>query len=199
MNSNLVHNKRTIEDIEHLLEAASYDILRPCNSCDRDCKCSSSKTCTCMCQVKCEFAPQAMSSAPDAHPIEHKIVPLVFCINCLRVLQPYWSCEGHNSQNGKLFRAPQVWFYSESIIYPKMVGEYIDKLYHKKKIKNHWHICLAHTGGLLDTGYSIEPNIRVISQLQLKTMQEDIDIISDNMFYGLKDLAKEYLDRYKLN
>jgi len=186
-----------IEEIEHLLRQPSYQELRPCIGCDKPCPCSQSSTCTCMCGPDCEHASLAMTSDPERFPIEEKIVALVFGFNCLRVCPPYWSCEGHRFPNGDLYRVPQVWFYSRSLIYPKMIGDYVFKLEHNKTIKSHWHICLAYADNSLETGFCIEPNVKVIEKPDLQVLQQDAKCIADNLVSGLKSIAQDYLTKYK--
>ena len=140
-----------------------------------------------------------MSSDPSRYPIERKIVSLVFGLNCLRVCPPYWSCEGHTFPNGELFRVPQVWFYSRSIVYPKIIGDYVFHLKYTGTIKYPWHICLAYAENSLETGFSIEPNIKAIENPNLQIMQEDVTIIANNLVAGLKEIALEYIEKFKLN
>jgi hypothetical protein len=137
-----------------------------------------------------------MSSDSVRYPIEEKIISLVFMLNCLRVCTPYWSCEGHQFPNGELFRVPQVWFYSRSMIYPKLIGEYVFKLKHEKSIHYPWHICIAYTDNSLETGFSIEPDVKAIENPELKLMQEDAQHIASNMLAGLKTLANKYAVKF---
>lgn len=191
-------DQNTIKDIEYLLQQPSYQELRPCPGCDIPCPCSHSVSCNCMCGPGCEHAPMVMSSDPDRYPIEGKIVSLVFGFNCLRVCPPYWSCEGHTFSTGELVKVPQVWFYSRSMIYPKMIGDYVFNLEHSKSIKYRWHICLAFAENSLETGFSIEPDFKAIKTPRLEIMQQDAETIADNLVAGLRHLALDYIAKYKL-
>lgn len=186
-----------IEDIKYLLQQPSYEELRPCPGCDKPCECSQSSTCTCNCAPECEHAPFLMSSDPDRYPIEKNIVSLVFGLNCLRVLPPYWSCEGHSFPSGEMFRVPQVWFYSRAIIYPKLIGEYMHRLKIKDSIHYPWHICLVYTNNSLETGFSIEPDVKSIENPELGVMREDVQVIADNLLVGIQELAQEYIAQYE--
>lgn len=136
-----------------------------------------------------------MSSDPVRYSIEDKIVAMVFSLNCLRVCPPYWSCEGHNLVNGEILRIPQVWFYSKSIIIPKIIGEYIFNLKRNAVISYPWHICLAYADNTLETGVSIEPDMKQIERPDLEVLQKDADLIGRNMVDGLKLIAEEHIRR----
>lgn len=191
-------DQNRIQDLEFLFQQPRYQELRPCHNCNKPCSCSQSVSCTCMCGPDCEHVPLMLSSDPDIFPIEGKIVSLVFGLNCLRVCPPYWSCEGHNFPNGELFKVPQVWFYSRSMIYPKMIGDYISNLKYAKKIHFPWHVCIGFAEDSLETGFSIEPDVKAIEQPNLKLMQEDVKVIADNLISGLKNRALDYIKKYKL-
>ncbi|PHR93271.1 MAG: hypothetical protein COA69_04825 [Robiginitomaculum sp.] len=150
-----------------------------------------------MCSAACGHAPFAMSSEPDRYPIEEKVVSLVYGFNALRICAPYWSCEGHNHANGELFRVPQIWFYSKSMIYPQLIGHYIGALEFEKKITYPWHICLTYANNPLETGFSLEPNMKIISDPQLHIMQKDVAIIADNFATDLKKHAQSYIAEYE--
>lgn len=191
------YQQTLITAIENLLEQPAYREIRPCPGCEKACPCSQSTTCTCLCTADCPHAPYVMSSDPERYPIEEKIVALVFGLNCLRVCPPYWSCEGHRFKNGMIARVPQVWFYSRSLIYPKLISEYVFDLEFKNRIIFPWHISMAYAGNILETGFSIEPNIKDIDKPDLELMQNDARIIADNIFDGIRSLAQKYLDQYK--
>lgn len=198
MHSDPGSDENLLRDLQFLLEQPSYEELRPCPGCEQPCPCSHSKTCTCQCSPDCPHAPVEMSIDGQRYPIEEKIVALVFAFNCLRVCPPYWSCEGHNFASGELYRVPQVWFYSRSLLYPKLIGDRIHRLQAGKAIQNPWHICLAYAQNTLDTGVCIEPNAGAIKSPDLESMQSDAHVISEGLDRGLKELAKEYIANYHL-
>lgn len=184
-----------IAELEHLLAQPFYKEVRPCPGCNEPCPCSASKSCTCQCSSECAHAPFVMSSDPERYPIERNIVGLVFELNCLRVCPPYWSCEGHQFPNGELLRVPQVWFYSRSMIYPKLIGDYVTNLHIQGKISCPWHICLAYSDDSLETGFKIEPDVVGIKKPDIDVMQSDAEIISRNMYSGLHELAQGCLNK----
>ncbi len=191
------NERQMIQDLELLMDQPSYKELRPCQGCEKPCTCSQSFSCTCMCQPECGFAPLQMSSEPGQYPIEPKIIFLVFGFNCLRICTPYWSCEGHLFTDGKLFRVPQVWFYSQSTLYPKIINEYIHNLKIRKAINYPWHICLTFSENKLETGFSLEPDLKYMVNPDLLIMQKDVKVIAEHFVDGVKKLAGEYLSQYR--
>lgn len=127
------------------------------------------------------------------YPIEPQIVSLVFAFNCLRIIPPYWSCEGHLFPSGDFHRVPQVWFYARSLIYPKLIDEYLCELTQRKLLNYPWHICLAYTDDCLETGFSIEPDSKQILEPNLERMQRDVQLIANRLVEGVRSLAKKHL------
>lgn len=190
------HNEAILKDLRLLLEQPNYKELRPCAGCTKPCPCSASPTCTCSCEPDCEHAPIVMSSEAGRYPIEENIVTMVFGFSTLRVCPPYWSCEGHAFADGTVKRVPQVWFYSRSLIYPKLVGEYVLKLKTQNLLSYPWHIVLTHSDDVLETGFSIEPETRSIAKVDLSTMQKDAAVIAANLQTGLKSIATRYIEEH---
>ena len=137
-----------------------------------------------------------MSSDPDAHPIESGISPLVYGLNCLRVCPPYWSCEGHRFPSGEIMRVPQVWFFTRSLIYPKLISDYLHEQLRDRTISNPWQVSLTYAENSLETGFSIEPDVKLITRPDLESMQRDVGVISDRLVDGLARLAREALSRH---
>ena len=97
---------------------------RPCRDCERLCLQHGSTTCTCGCNFACPDAPIALTSDPDRYPIEPRILPLVFELNALKVVQPCWSCEGHNGLSEEVQKLPSVWFYVDDIVCAEVLNTY---------------------------------------------------------------------------
>lgn len=138
-----------------------------------------------------------MSSEGDRYPIEQKIVALVFGFNCLRICPPFWSCEGHQCQDGSIQRVPQVWFYTRSLVYPRLIGDWLTRLHFTKCLANPWHICVSYSKSSLDTGFSIEPDLKRMEQVVLEDLQRDVAVIATALVPGLRELAQEYLRKYR--
>ncbi len=186
-----------LRDLTYLLEQPSYQDVRPCPGCTMPCPCSASPTCTCLCGPGCPQAPVQMSSDGERYPIEPRIVALVFGFNCLRICPPFWSCEGHQYPDGTIQRVPQVWFYTRSLVYPRLIGDWLVRLRFRQRIANPWHICVSYAEGSLDTGFSIEPDLKMIPCLSLPAFQQDVAVIADALVPELRALAREYLDKYR--
>jgi hypothetical protein len=137
-----------------------------------------------------------MSTEPERYPVEPKITSLVFGFNSLRICPPFWSCEGHLDNQGQVNRLPQVWFYSRSLIYPRIITDLLSKLLAKRVIKNTWHVCVTFSGMSLETAFSIEPDMKVISDPNLKELQADAQAISESLVLGLRQLAISYIKQY---
>ena len=136
-----------------------------------------------------------MSSEGDRYPIEPKIAGLVFGFNCLRVCPPFWSCEGHEYPDGSFRRVPQVWFYASSIVYPRLIGDWLARLQFQKRIANPWHICVAYSESRFYTGFSIEPDLKMMQPVRLEDLQQDIAVIATAVVPDIRALAQEYLLR----
>lgn len=190
-------NESRLLDLEILLAQPSYREMRPCEGCCMPCSCSSSPVCACLCGPGCAQASVQMSSEGDRYPIEPKVAGLVFGFNCLRICPPYWSCEGHRAPDGSLQRVPQVWFYTRSLVYPRLIGDWLARLYFKKRIRSPWHVCVSYSESGLDTGFSIEPDLKVMAQVRLEELHQDMVVLSEALVPGLRELACEYLAKYR--
>jgi hypothetical protein len=138
-----------------------------------------------------------MSSEGGSYPIEPKIVSLVFGFNCLRVCHPFWSCEGHAYPDGSLQRVPQVWFYARSLVYPKLIGDWLTSLHFKKRIAQPWHVCVSYSASSLDTGFSIEPDMKTMSRVVLDELHDDVAVLAGTLVPDVRALAGDYLDRHR--
>lgn len=145
------------------------------------------------CSAKCGEAAQALSIEPERYPIESKVVPLVFEIMTTRLMQSCWSCEGHMDPDNKLWKVPQVSFYSDSPIYPKLVLIHLTRLYQDKVLGYRWHVVLSDFTQTLGLTYSIQPDLNQEEQPRLGLLQQDLQTISKNMHTRLKDIAAELL------
>ena len=131
-----------------------------------------------------------MSSDPDRYPIEEKVVPLVYELNCLRVCPPCWSCEGHNDLQGEVSKLPRVWFHSRSIVYPRMIAERLASLKFKKSIKCDWGVTvIPWSGNGLHTTHSIEPCIAPQTSCNLGVLQEDLLTIASSLYEDIHRMA----------
>jgi hypothetical protein len=187
-----------IKEFERLLEQPSENQLRPCESCDIPCPCCGSTSCACACTITCPQAPRTLSTDPEEHPIEEGIVPLVYALSTLRVVQPCWSCEGHNSPDGELYRPPSVWLYARSVFYPWLISEYLADLDNRGAIENPWHLCLVFFDpDNSDPTFVIEPDLGSIKKPELGSLQRDVRVIAEGLEAGIKGRARKSLVRIK--
>ena len=77
------------------------------------------------------------------------------------------------------------------------MSEILSRLQFQKKIVHAWHICVSYAGDGLDTGFSIEPDLKTIITPSLPALQLDTLVISAALVAGMRDLAQEYISKYK--
>lgn len=184
---------RVRQDLNLLLSQPTDREQRPCSDCHERCGCSKhSVTCCCSCSADCLNVPRQLSSDPDLYPIEPRIVPLVYELNALRVVEPCWSCEGHAPQLGKPMKLPQVWFTSPSPKYADLLMQHIGDLYAKKKLAYSWIVALNpyNPGGDAVT-YVVRPDLaRVSGDPKLDMLQLDLQTIAKELRTILCALAR---------
>ncbi len=189
------HEAAQVRDLAVLAEQQGPLTHRPCPGCVVACPCSGSPQCTCQCNRQCVQIPARLSSEGDRYPLEPQIAPLVFELACLQVCPPFWSCEGHTLPDGALFRAPQVWFYSRSLAYPRLMGEWMAALYAQKRLNQPWHVCLTYCESPWETGFSLEPDMKQIRTTSLPALQEDSAFMAGRLRREIGDLARRSLAR----
>lgn len=188
------YQEREKQDLLTLLSQPDEKQLRPCPSCDIACPCSGSASCACACISTCQYAPQKMSSEPDKYPIEENITQLVYALNVMRVCKPCWSCEGHiGTQSEHAHRLPQVWFYSPSVLYPRLVAETLEQLRFQKKIHHEWCVRILGWGDTSNTRFAIIPVQSEANETELPFLQEESKIIAKNLNPEIRTKAKQYL------
>jgi hypothetical protein len=96
------------------------------------------------CHRLCPAAALRLSSDPTS-PLEPLIAPLAFELKRLGVFYPCWSCEGHNDQAGRIWKPPRVWFYANSVVHIRALGEALDRLFMEKRVSARWHVVLTHS------------------------------------------------------
>ncbi len=162
-----------------LLDQPSDQEKRPCSTCDVPCPCSRSATCSCACSAACPLVPQALSSDPDRYPIEAGIVPLIYQLNVLRVVQPCWSCEGHEDDQHSLLKLPQVWFYSPSVVFPQLLAEAVHTQKFHKIIAHDWDVSVCvQDYGEFSTTFVLKPHIDLGIHHILQGLRQDVKHLS---------------------
>lgn len=145
------------------------------------------------CSPDCDNAAEALSEDPAKFPIEEHIVPLVFELTTMRLVQTCWSCEGHASVDGKILKMPQISFYTEKPLYAQLISKYLSKLFWQKKLSYPWEITLSDYGQTLELTYTIKCDISCVEAPNLKVMQNDLISMSENLSSEIKGFAQQFL------
>ncbi|MDH5409475.1 MAG: hypothetical protein OEZ33_10930 [Gammaproteobacteria bacterium] len=179
------------QDLEKLIQQPSARELRPCPNCKLPCDSLLPADCATQCDSKCVNAPGALSSEPEAHPIELKVVPIVFELSALRLLQPCWSCEGHVNGQGELWKLPQISFYTASEIYPKLLAGYLTRLRNQSILNYPWQVVMVDYGQTWGPTYQLEPALNHIEgETKLDLLQMDLQTIANDLAEKLKQEAR---------
>lgn len=181
--------KRYLADLQRIVSAPTALELRPCVSCHQSCSKHRSTTCTCDCSPSCPAAPQNLSSDPDGYPIEQRVVELVYELASLRVTQPCWSCEGHEEAPGRVPRAPQVWFYADSVAFPDLISEDLHNLLFERRITHSWQVSVCpHSDKPGEITFSVraEPE----TPARLDSLQRDLAIIGEGFAERIRHRAQ---------
>ncbi|TPW18505.1 MAG: hypothetical protein FD130_204 [Halothiobacillaceae bacterium] len=149
-----------------------------------------------VCSSRCEQAPQQLSIDAINYPIETHVVPLVYEMAVMRVVQPCWSCEGHLSPTGELWKIPQVGFYAKSPIYAQLLLRHVSSLELQKQLTYLWHVALSDFGQSWDVVYTLEPNLNYDQSrhAQLHLLQRDLNTLAENLSSKIKSLAQTMLN-----
>ncbi len=188
--------RRQMIDTDAFLQTLSQSGRRPCPGCALPCACSASTTCACGCAPECEQCPARMSSEPDRYPIETNIVPLVYAFYDSHIYDPCWSCEGHLDGAGDhLQKIPRVWFYASSMVFPRLLVEYLDDLRFKKKIRHPWGVRILSWSDTSEARFSIEPVSPDRRAATLTELHQDVLIIARSLKTCLYESGLEYRRR----
>ena len=184
--------KEVLIELQDLLSQPWDRQRRPCPSCRIQFG-SESTLSAAHCSSDCRFAPRFMSSDPEKYPIESGVVPLVYALYRMRLMEPCWSCEGHLEATKQIWKMPKVWFYSASHFYPKLVAQLISELQGKHKISNSRGVrILPFSQSMYDTTYSIKPQA---GDQSLARLHADIKVISKTLRLDMLSLARGYTRR----
>ena len=193
-----LNKARAEQELEEFINQPGAQQLRPCPNCELPCDSQFPAQCAVSCDVSCLNAPRALSSEPDKHPIEDRVVKIVFELSTLRLMQPCWSCEGHLNGQGKLWKLPQVSFYSASELYPKILAGYLTRLKNQGKLRYPWQVNVVDYGQTWSPTYQLEPSLNQIDgEVDLGMLQSDLDTISLDLANQLKQEARFMLVNVK--
>lgn len=183
-----IHQRNLTETRRKAIEAAldgleQVYLGRICGPhCDMICPSCGARNCQCQCHTACESMPTHLSSDPDKYPIEEAIAPLVFEMRRLGVIEPCWSCEGHNGPDGELWKRPAVWFYCDDVTHLRLLADVVDGLYMAQKLTYQWSIRITFSDtDCPDTVFALEPERRRIEGVKLEDMRVDIRVLTENL------------------
>ena len=182
--------------LSHLLSQPTDQDERPCPDCNIPCNCiKRSRTCGCGCGPDCANIPAQLSSEPEEFPIESHVVPLVYGLTSLRVVETCWSCQGHETTDGKQIKIPQVWFSSPNATYPELIARHLANLRSKKNLGYDWDVTInVYSPGGGATTYIIKPDLTtVIDKPDLGRLQRDLHSIAHALCFSIRCLAQDEL------
>jgi hypothetical protein len=131
------------------------------------------------CHRLCQAAPRRLSSDPTS-PVEPLIAPLAFELRRLGVFHPCWSCEGHSDAAGRPWKLPRVWFYANSVVHIRALGEALDRLFMEKRVSVRWRVVLTYSDpDNPDTTFSLEPE--PAAGARLSELQADARAIAESL------------------
>ena len=138
------------------------------------------------------MAGRKLSIDGERHPIEPQVLPLVYALAALRIVEPCWSCEGHVSGSGEL-KTPEVWFYSGSVVYPDLLQRCIRRLSDASEIATRWEVSVCpHQPESALTLFVLRPEHS--PQPRLGLLQDDLRRMGQRLIAGMRALAKELLN-----
>lgn len=181
----LLDSRRVAEDLQDLLITPEQQQQPPCPGCKNF-------TPT-RCNARCPDAPTALSIDPQQYPLEPNVVSLVYELVSSRLLQTCWSCEGHFDNDGKLWKLPQVSFYSASPVYPQLLLRHVNDLYQARRLAYPWQVVLSDYAQTWGLTYTVEPNLVHVPEPRLGLLHQDLRIISEDLLLKLKEQARKML------
>lgn len=183
----IVDRERIREALERLLCSPSPLQSPPCQNCQMHMPS--------VCTPACDRAAMALSSEPEAHPLEPKTVPLVFELSASGIAQPCWSCEGHLDHEGKLWRIPQISFYLSEPVYGQLLLKYISRLKSQKRLAYAWHVVVTDYGPLDGVTYSLQPCLDMDGDPHLGKLQQDMLSLAKDFSATIKELAQDCINQ----
>ena len=190
--SQSVLQQQQIELID-VIQSLSDDTNRSCQHCSQACSCSNSIDCNCDCSVSCPHIATGLSSEENTFPIESHVLPLVYALNKMNIVQTCWSCEGHNDASGKLNKLPQVWFYSNSMMLIRVMSDCISLLKSKNITHYDWQLVTSYTARDSEmNAFSLKPDLNFIATPELAFLQQDILKIAQHLPKRLERHCRNY-------
>lgn len=185
-----------VSDLKQLINQPTAKQSPPCPNCAKEDIIDWTRN---NCSAKCVRAPYALSEDRDLYPIEEHVVPLVFELTTMRIVQTCWSCEGHINIDGEIWKYPQVSFYTNKPIYSQLICNYLADLHINKKLKYPWEVVLSNYGRTWDVTYTIKCDLNRISKPSIYAMQNDLLIMADGLSDKIKVEANNLIKDIEVN
>ena len=158
-------------------------------TCWTACPCPERKT---SCSRDCPGISTSLSSDPDHYPLEANVAPLVYELSRLQVFQPCWSCEGHETGAGELWKLPQVWFYAAAEIQARLLSDALRHLAGHHRLTAEWEVSITRSApDDPETTYCMKP-IPTDGQT-LAQLQQDITALSRELPDIIRNEARKML------
>jgi hypothetical protein len=144
------------------------------DACAMICAQCGATTCQCACSPDCPDAAIALSSDPQAHPIEPGIVALVYAMTRIGLFAPCWSCEGHARADGSLWKLPTVWFYCDAMAHLRLLADGLARLTHARRLHAVWRVVVTFSDADNPrTTFALEPAVVLEGGATLQQLQGD--------------------------
>lgn len=176
-----------VTDLQLLIDQPDANQSPPCPNCTKI------DVSSVDCSFNCDNAAEALSEDPERYPVEPNVVPLVFELTTMRLVQTCWSCEGHANIDGKILKLPQISFYSEKPFYAQLLSNYLNKLHWKKKLQYPWEIALSDYGQTWEMTYTIKCDLNRVENPDISIMQKDLNTMGENLSTNIKIFARALL------
>ncbi len=181
------------QELIDVIDCLSDDTNRSCQHCSQVCSCSKSMDCNCDCSESCPHISTGLSSEENTFPIESHVLPLVYALNKMNIFKTCWSCEGHNDANGKLNKLPQVWFYSNSMMLIRVMGDSISLLKSKNITHYNWQLVSSYAARDSEmNAFSLKPDLNFIATPELAYLQQDLLKIAQYLPKRLEQDCRSY-------
>ena len=95
--------------------------------------------------------------------------------------------------NVSTHRLPKVWFYSRSVLYPRLIAEFLNELKFRKLIHHEWGVRVLSFASELDTRFSISPEQNDVSIEVLEALQQESTTIATHLNKDIRKKAMYYL------
>lgn len=110
----------------------------------------------------------------------------------MRVFQPCWSCEGHETGTGALWKLPQIWFYVGAEIQARLMADALRTLLGNRAIASEWEVAITRSASDdPETTYCLKPVAG--ETVKLDQLQRDLSILTEQLPETIRQQARTML------